>query len=66
MARQKKSDWNERATVKIENAFWKLLETEHYADITVSRVCQESGTNRNSFYYHYTFLYVFALLLRKV
>ncbi len=53
MARPKKSDWNERATVKIENAFWKLLETEHYADITVSRVCQESGTNRNSFYYHY-------------
>ena len=41
------------ATVKIENAFWKLLETEQYGEITVLRICQESGTNRNSFYYHY-------------
>ena len=53
MARPKKANKEEMATVKIENAFWKLLETERYDDITVLRICQESGTNRNSFYYHY-------------
>lgn len=41
------------ATVKIENAFWSLLETERYSDITVLRVSQEARINRNSFYYHY-------------
>ena len=53
MARPKKANKSEMATVKIENAFWNLLETERYAEITVLRICQESGTNRNSFYYHY-------------
>ncbi len=53
MARPKKKNKDEMATVKIENAFWKLLETENYSDITVLRISQESGTNRNSFYYHY-------------
>lgn len=53
MARPKKSDKAKMATFKIENAFWKLLETESYSDITVLRICQESGINRNSFYYHY-------------
>ncbi len=54
MARPKKADRDEMATVKIENAFWSLLETERYSDITVLRVSQEAGTNRNSFYYHYS------------
>ena len=53
MARPKKSNKEEMATVKIENAFWRLMETERYADITVRRITQESGVNRNSFYYHY-------------
>lgn len=53
MARPRKSDRDEMATVKIENAFWSLLETERYSDITVLRVSQEAGINRNSFYYHY-------------
>ena len=53
MARPKKSDHDEIATVKIENAFWSLLETERYSDITVLRISQEAGINRNSFYYHY-------------
>ena len=53
MARPKKANKEDMATVKIENTFWKLLETEQYAQITVLRICQESGTNRNSFYYHY-------------
>ena len=54
MARPKKADHDEMATVKIENAFWSLLETERYSDITVLRVSQEAGINRNSFYYHYS------------
>lgn len=41
------------ATVRIEDSFWKLLEEMSYSDITVLRISQESGTNRNSFYYHY-------------
>ena len=53
MARPKKANREDMATVKIENAFWKLLETEQYAAITVLRICQESNINRNSFYYHY-------------
>ena len=53
MSRPKKANINEIATVKIENAFWPLLEKERYSDITVLRITQEAGTNRNSFYYHY-------------
>ena len=53
MSRPKKANINEIATVKIENAFWSLLEKERYSDITVLRITQEAGTNRNSFYYHY-------------
>ena len=53
MARPKKSDRDAAATVKMEKAFWSLLEKERYADITVLRISQESGVNRNSFYYHY-------------
>ena len=53
MARPKKSAQAEMATIKIESTFWKLLETEKYSDITVLRIAQESGVNRNSFYYHY-------------
>ena len=53
MARPKKADRDAMATVRIEDAFWKLLEEMSYSDITVLRISQESGTNRNSFYYHY-------------
>lgn len=53
MARPKKADKDEMATVKIENAFWRLLEKGSYSEITVLRISQESRTNRNSFYYHY-------------
>lgn len=53
MPRPKKSNTDEAAAIKIENAFWDLLKTERYADITVLRVSQEAEVNRNSFYYHY-------------
>ncbi|MBQ7479127.1 MAG: TetR/AcrR family transcriptional regulator [Selenomonadaceae bacterium] len=53
MPRPKKSNQDEMAVTRIEKAFWQLLETEDYSNITVLRISQESGTNRNSFYYHY-------------
>lgn len=53
MARPKKGNSSDFATVKIENAFWHLLEEEAFSDISVLRISQESGVNRNSFYYHY-------------
>lgn len=53
MARPRKDDAQAAATVKIEAAFWRLLEEDGYGELTVRRVSQESGTNRNSFYYHY-------------
>lgn len=54
MARPKKADTEQAATIRIENAFWKLLEHERFEDITVRLLSQEAGTNRNSFYYHYS------------
>ena len=33
---------------KIENAFWKILENEGYKNITILRLAQETGLNRNS------------------
>lgn len=53
MPRPKKANIDEAATLKLENAFWQLLATERYAAITVRRVAQTAGVNRNSFYYHY-------------
>lgn len=53
MSRPPKTERDKMATVKIEKAFWSLLETEKYTDITVLRISQEAGINRNSFYYHY-------------
>lgn len=60
MARPRKAETQQAATVRIENAFWKLLEKERFADITVRLISQESGTNRNSFYYHYADIFDLA------
>lgn len=53
MPRPRKDDPQSAAPTKIEAAFWQLLEKVGYPEITVRRISQESGTNRNSFYYHY-------------
>lgn len=53
MARPRKADEDNAAALKIENAFWKLLEKHPYQEITVLMVVQEADVNRNSFYYHY-------------
>lgn len=53
MPRPRKDDPASAATARIEAAFWNLLEEVGYPEITVRRVSQAAGTNRNSFYYHY-------------
>jgi len=53
MGRPRKENPQELAPAKIEEAFFHLLEEEGYTNITVTRLSQEAGTNRNSFYYHY-------------
>ena len=53
MPRPRKDDPQSAATTRIEAAFWRLLEDVGYHEITVRRVSQASGCNRNSFYYHY-------------
>ena len=52
MGRPKK-DLGFAATASIEAAFWRLLETEPYARITVQRLADAAGVNRNALYYHY-------------
>lgn len=41
------------ATEKIEKALWKLLGAEYYSNITVQKLADEAGVNRNAIYYHY-------------
>lgn len=53
MARPKKGSKNISATEKIENAFWKILESEDYSSVTIRRLTGETGLNRNTIYYHY-------------
>lgn len=53
MPRPRKDDPHAAATARIESAFWMLLEEVGYPEITVRRVSQAAGANRNSFYYHY-------------
>ena len=51
--RPRKDDPQSAAPAKIEATFWRLLEEVGYSEITVRRISQTAGTNRNSFYYHY-------------
>lgn len=53
MGRPKKNSADISATEKIEKAFWYILEKEGFACVTILRLSQESGLNRNTIYYHY-------------
>lgn len=53
MGRPRKDSTDISAVEKIENAFWALLETEGFKGITILRLSQESGVNKNTIYYHY-------------
>lgn len=41
------------AAAKIENAFWRLLEATDYSKITIQKLADKAGVNRNAVYYHY-------------
>ena len=60
MARPKKTDIDKTAPVKVEKAFWMLLERMKFSDITVSLISRTAGINRNTFYYHYEDVYDLA------
>jgi AcrR family transcriptional regulator len=51
------------APVKIENAFWQLLRTDAYSNITIQKLADAAGVNRNAVYYHYENLDDVAMLL---
>lgn len=39
---------------KIMSAFKQLLESKHFADISIQEVCRLAGVNRTTFYAHYS------------
>ena len=41
------------ADQKISIAFMKMLRTQSVDDVTVIKVCEKAGVNRQSFYYHF-------------
>lgn len=49
-----RADGGPLAPERLETAFFDLLRTTDYRDISVSAVVRAAGLNRNSFYYHYT------------
>ncbi len=53
MARPVTAPGNDAQT-RLHEAFWEALAALPYAQMTVTRVCQAAGLNRNSFYYHYS------------
>ena len=52
MGRPRKKD-DISAPVKIENAFWQLLGIESYSNMTIQKLADAAGVNRNAVYYHY-------------
>lgn len=53
MSRPKQCGYEESAKGKIESAFWAVLEKEGFRSVTMLRLAQESGLNRNTIYYHF-------------
>lgn len=53
MPRPKQCAYEDSAKGKIESAFWNILENEGFNSVTMRRLAQESGLNRNTIYYHF-------------
>lgn len=53
MSRPKQCDYENSAKGKIEAAFWTVLEKEGFHSVTMLRLAQKSGLNRNTVYYHF-------------
>lgn len=53
MARPAYSTDQPTAKTRIKEAFWQLLSSSGYSQITVKRLCAAAQVNPNTFYYHY-------------
>ena len=41
-------------SIKMHEALFRLLQTKHFEDISISDLCNEAKVNRSTFYSHYT------------
>lgn len=57
MANKEKNKQFRETEERVEAAFLALRQDLPLEKITVSRICQETGLNRSSFYYHYLDVY---------
>ena len=53
MARPVYSADQPTAKTRLKEAFWQLLSSSGYSQITVKRLCAAARVNPNTFYYHY-------------
>lgn len=53
MARPAYSANQPTAKTRLKEAFWQLLSSTNYSQITVKRLCTTARLNPNTFYYHY-------------
>lgn len=54
MARPKANSDAPSARERIENAFWEMLASVPFSQITVSAISSKAGVNHNTFYYHFS------------
>lgn len=54
MARPKADSNMPSARERIENAFWEMLASVPFSQITVSAISAKAGVNHNTFYYHFS------------
>lgn len=54
MARPKADSNIPSARERIEDAFWEMLESTPFSQITVSAISSKAGVNHNTFYYHFS------------
>lgn len=53
MARPRRDATTVDARIRIQNAFWELLEDHQLREITVGTITAQAQCNRGTFYYHY-------------
>lgn len=54
MARPKANSSIPSARDRIEDAFWEMLASTPFSQITVSAISAKAGVNHNTFYYHFS------------
>ena len=53
MGRPRKDSNIPSAKIRMEQAFWELLELHPYTEISMKEIIRRAGVNHNTFYYHY-------------